>query len=412
MFPLKDVHEVYRKWLHIEDTKRIDVMLAVALSRKLPGKTRLWLIFVGNSGDGKSEQLDALDDSDLGDAATTKVIHRFTPRTLVSGQKTFREIGYDRQSDQVIRVRADVDLAPKLKGKIIIIKDMAQLLTLHPNEKAEVWAQLRELYDGNAGVQTGTGKDIEYRDLDVTLIAGATPAIDDQILIHQSLGTRELLYRTKEQNTNSLMQKVWENEENEVRMKKELKLVTREFLKSREIKDIKIPETVEEQLKFLSKYLSILRATASIDSYTGETRNIVYPEKPTRCLKQLKRLYISLKSLDDDYTDADALAVVTEVVESSILPVRKCVLKELIASGSEEITEYELSKRLRLGRKTVYSELCILWNMGLVTMKEEETTDYYGHIRGSKKLWALNKSHEIIQKMIPVKNEGIQKTLS
>ena len=43
---------------------------------------------------------------------------------------------------------------------------------------------------------SGMGSRSQYEGLKVTLMAGSTPAIDGQILVHQDLGTRELIYRT------------------------------------------------------------------------------------------------------------------------------------------------------------------------------------------------------------------------
>jgi len=100
----------------------------------------------------------------------------------------------------------------------------------------------------------------------------------------------------------------------------------------------------------------------------------------------LKRLYISLKSLDDNYSDEKALSVIREVVESSILPIRKKVLDKLIEfyrSGQTSTTEYMVSRELRIGRKTVYSELNILWNLGILNMEAEEILDHYDvEVRG------------------------------
>ncbi len=40
---LKEVHDVFKKWLNFEDTKKIDIMLAIALTRPVEG-TKIWLI--------------------------------------------------------------------------------------------------------------------------------------------------------------------------------------------------------------------------------------------------------------------------------------------------------------------------------------------------------------------------------
>ena len=131
---LKDVHEVYKKYLHIEDTKRLDVVLAVALSVKNKG-IPIWLILVGPSGDMKSVQLNAIMAWDR-----AFVLHGLTSKTLVNGSKNKKKAP---------------DLAPKLNNKLVVIQDMAQILEMHPQQKAELWGQLRDLFDGYAGKCSG-----------------------------------------------------------------------------------------------------------------------------------------------------------------------------------------------------------------------------------------------------------------
>ena len=212
---LQQLHNIYKKLLYIEDTKRIDVILATALSKKIPG-IPLWLILVGASGDMKSVQLNAIDYEDV------FVMHNLTSKTLVNGYKNKKKYP---------------DLAPQLNNKIIIIPDMSQILKLPPIEKGELWGQLRDLYDGKAGKLSGQGSTARYDGLKITLIAGSTPSIDAQILVHQDLGTRELIYRTKgNNNKDKVMEKCFENEENEFDITCELRKYTTNFIKKRGIK--------------------------------------------------------------------------------------------------------------------------------------------------------------------------------
>lgn len=120
---------------------------------------------------------------------------------------------------------------------------MSQILKLPPIEKGELWGQLRDLYDGCAGKISGQGSRARYEDLKVTLIAGSTPAIDGQILVHQDLGTRELVYRTSgNKNKEKVMQKCFENEEQEKSIKETLRVWTSQFLKNRQVERTEISE--------------------------------------------------------------------------------------------------------------------------------------------------------------------------
>jgi hypothetical protein len=350
---LKDVHKVFKKWLHIEDTDFIDLLLSVALTKNMKG-TPIWMLVVGASGDGKTECVMSLNGYE------TKILHQITPNTLVSGF-TVR----DKETGE----RVNVDLAPKLDDKLLIIPDMAQLLQLHPNQKAQVWAQLRDLFDGFAGKQAGTGLDTQYTGLRVTLIACSTPSIDSQILIHQDLGTRELVWRTKKtKKTVELMNKVWFNEGYEIQMRSELNQTVLNFLNNKKIEKVGVDKKTQGELMKYAILLSYMRAPAHFDKYRHELLSDIYPEKPTRVLKQFKRLFIALKSLDSKYSDERALGIINKIALSSGDPNRVKVFNYLIDRGDDEHSISSISRVLKIGKATVKRNLWALANMGIANV--------------------------------------------
>ena len=368
---LVDVHEKYKKYLHIEDTHRIDVVLAVALSNKLEG-IPLWLIIVGPSGDMKSVQLNSI----IGEEVY--VLHNLTSKTLVNGYKDKKKFP---------------DLAPILNGKIVVIPDMAQLLKLPPNEKGELWGQLRDLYDGLAGKVSGQGSQSKYSGLKITLLAGSTPAIDGQILVHQDLGTRELIYRTKgNKNKEKVMEKCFENEEFESKIKKELSQITKEFLEQKEVVRNYIPKETLIRIMGIARYVSIMRASAEFDSYTHDLRNMVYPEEPTRIAKQLKRLYVCLTSLSEDYPEERALEILWEVARSSCFPLR-IKLFDFMLNQNTELSTSAIAEKLKIGKSTAKRELGVFWNLGIINCRKEPTSfpdKFIDH-------WEVNKGHKFIR---------------
>lgn len=346
---LVDLHNRYKELLYIEDTDRIDVVLATALSNKLDG-IPLWLILVGASGDMKSAQLNAIRTKD------SFILHNLTSKTLVNGYR-----------DKV----KFPDLAPFLDKKIVLITDMAQLLKLPPNEKGELWGQLRDLYDGYAGKASGQGANTRYKDLKVTLIGASTPAIDGQILVHQDLGTRELIYRVGGNiNKQEVMKKCFQNEEIEDYIKKELENVTTTFIRQTEIRRDFISEETYDKIKEIATYITYMRATAEIDQ-SDELRNIVYPEEPTRIAKQLKKMYVCLMSLAEDYPEEKTMKILWKIGRSSAFPLRIKVF-EFLLSGQEYSTS-QIAEFLHIGKSTAKRELNILWNMNLLRCRKEPT---------------------------------------
>jgi hypothetical protein len=373
---LNQVYGIYQKWIYIENLRRIDIGLVIRLLSKTFG-TRVWLIIVGASGDWKTEQIMALQDPEKKE---TKIMRQFTSKTLVNGNP---------------RVP---DLAPFLRNKLLLIPDLAPILKLHPNEKAEVWAQLRDLYDGFAGKQSGMGKDVEYKDLNVTFLAASTPTIDNQILIYQDLGTRELIWRTENCEKTKIMDMVLENEKAEEVMRLELNEITNKFLENKEYNPkIEVPEEIIKELKFQALLLTFLRATADIDCFTGELLQTVYPEQPSRILKQFKRIYIALKSLDENYPDEWALDIIKHLVYSSSNKVRYEILKLLIKENDDVLTTNNIAEMMKIGYKASFRELNTLWNLGLVIRFTVE------EVRGNKLVelckWKTNKENDIVQKL-------------
>lgn len=348
---LVDLHDRYKELLYIEDTNRIDIVLATALSRKLEG-VPIWLIVVGASGDMKSVQLHAVRDDN------SYLLHNLTSKTLVNGYQNKEK---------------HPDLAPQLHNKLVIIPDMAQLLKLPPVEKGELWGQLRDLYDGYAGKVSGQGSQARYEGLKVSLLAGSTPTIDGQILVHQDLGTRELIYRTKgNKNKEKVMEKCFENEETEKQVTEELNKVTTTFLRQTKIRREYISkETIEEIMK-IARYVSIMRATAEFDSYSHELRNLVYPEEPTRIAKQLKRLYVCLMSLAEDYPESTAIAILKEIARSSSFPIRIKIFEYLLAQEMELSTS-KIAESLKIGKATTKRQLSLFWNLGIIDCRKEPT---------------------------------------
>lgn len=376
------LYNVYKDLLHIEDTKRIDVILAVALSRKLEG-IPLWLILVGPSGDMKSVQLNAIEDEN------TFVLHNLTSKTLVNGYKDKKKFP---------------DLAPELDGKVIVIPDMAQILKLPPNEKAELWGQLRDLYDGLAGKISGQGSRARYDNLKITLLAGSTPSIDAQILVHQDLGTRELIYRTSgNKDKKNVMYKCFRNEIEEVSIKKRLQKVTQDFLKHTEITRKDIPENILEEIMEIAVYISFMRAAAEIDQYTNTLRNDVYPEEPTRIAKQMKRMYICLKSLSDKYEDERAIEILWHIARSSAFPLRVKVF-ELLLNTTAEFSTSKVSEILRIGKSTAQRELNVMHNLGFVIKRQQETNIPDKHYD----YWKIDEKHEFVQKLIQLNVQPIK----
>jgi len=370
----------YKKWFYLNNVIAIDLALAVAISRKEKMQP-LWIIMVAPSGSGKSELIRPF--ADEKQPSTTEIMSKITPNTFLSGMS--------KKKSQ------HTDFAETLENnpKLFLTYDFAQFAKLDSEQKAQIWAQLRDLYDGFIERKAyDVNKKVEH--IKLNWLICTTPIIDSELLIHQELGTRELIYRFDPNETEKkvLMNTVWENSEVLEEMRKELKTVVRAFIEKKEsngLKKIKISKETKAEIEKLALTISVLRAATESDSYTGELTNFVYEEMPTRILLQLKDLFTALKNLDDGYSDEKAMNVLRKITLSSIHPIRLKILIELHKSAPLSTTD--IQKRLSIGWKTVNTQLYTAKQLGLVDYTELDEEE--GQIRNwKKKNWFLGE-HEV-----------------
>lgn len=359
---LEDVYEVFRKWLLIYDTDQIDLLLATALTNQKKG-TPVWIVFIGDSGEGKSQLIRSLCLCN-----NTIVKDDITSHTLASGAK-------QGKTGKPVR-----DLGQDLAGKstIILTPDMASLSSKEKNEKRQIWAKLRELFDGYINRDTGNEVVRDYEDCHVTWIFGATPSVRSEILIHAELGTRELLYELNlpKNLDNALLDKAWDNETYEEDMKKEIQTVVYHFIESHKYNEnISIPENMKEFCKQEATRMERLRATAPTDKMSNEIISDVSIAKATRSSKQFKKLYFGFKSLKDNYKDKDIKRILTKIANSSGDPIRMKIMNYHEDNPDAFMTVTDYRKEFKIGYVSIKRQLSVLYNIGYLDLTIEERTN-------------------------------------
>ncbi len=256
-----------RRWLHLPDEEALDVLMSVAIAIYLPGDP-LWLYYVGPPGATKTEPLRALT------GPRVQTLSTLTPNTLISGLKG-----------------TNVDLLPRLDGKLLIVKDFTSILSKKPDDAAAIYADLRECYDGYLEKSFGSGVGTKSYHAKFGLIAAVTPEIDKYRSVHQLLGERflRLDVRTDPEAT---IQRASELEGREQEMRVELSEVFSGALATAvEWTD---SEVLLEQ-RFLEHLQALAHVAATLRSEVSRDRNrlVQYepvPEVGTRLVKQLQKL--------------------------------------------------------------------------------------------------------------------------
>ena len=168
---LKEVKEAAKRFLLLEDDNIIDVATAVYVANKFDSDP-LWIFLCGPPSSAKTEILRAMDGHD-----NVILLSSMTSSTLISGK--------------TIKGQGNQSLLPKLNGKLLIIKDFGTILTMYREARGEIFAQLREVYDGQFAKAFGTGETISWKGK-VGLLAATTPVIDKYMSVNAMLGERFL----------------------------------------------------------------------------------------------------------------------------------------------------------------------------------------------------------------------------
>ena len=347
---LKDVYKTCDHYLHINDYRRIDLLLATALSNQIPG-TPIWIFIVGNSGDWKSAFARSFEGLD-----NCMKLDQITKNTLASGMKG-----------------NDLGALLNNNSTILLFPDLASLTSMNRDDKNAIWGQMRNLYDGFINKRTGNDVHRAYENCHVTIIACTTPAIRDEVLVHAQLGTRELLYDTRADSIDDddKMDAAWKNENVEDEMREKIDGVVLGFMRGKKIKNIKISDDIRNFLKSEAKRLKILRVGGATDRMHRELLNALSPEVPTRLIKQFKRIYICLKSLEDDYPDKYCKEIISRIVDSTGNPVRQLIM-DVCKDKDDWLEIRDVTLATRLGRVAVKAQLEMLWNLDVIDKKFEE----------------------------------------
>ena len=314
---LAKVKNVANRWLYLEDDTYIDVVLATVIAHGFGGDP-LWLMLIGSSGSGKTEVLRAL--------YGPRVHHMsdLTPHALVSGLK---------------QSKGDPSVLPDLDGKVWVIKDLTTLLSQNPRDRAKIFGQLRDVYDGFTSKAFGSGVGCRSHACSVGLIAGVTPAIERYQAMDQSLGERFVNYRLAPADADRQVGKAMENVGRQEEMRHEISTAVIEFLHRdwpATADGITTSRTHMDQIKALSIVTAQLR-TQVPKNRAGVASFVPEPEAGTRLAMQLTKLAKALTMVRGTSTFSDAeYEVVRKVAEDCIPSVRLrlvSALADLAANG-------------------------------------------------------------------------------
>lgn len=319
---LPQVIEVFKKWLHLENTDAIRIMLACVVSQSMDGPP-VWVFLVGPPGSAKTAIL-----ASLNTFARIYSTSSLTVHALISGANW--------------KDTADPSLIPRLNGKVMVVKDFTSILSMRDAEKDEIFGILRDAYDGRCGKVFGNGVERNYISR-FTILAAVTPKIYDMGGQHAALGERFLKFAVGDNLVHhseaEIISRAIGNINQEGAMNDEFQDAVNEFLEHR-VNSARIPaisKSIEKKIVALAMFGARMRGSVSRDTY----RNEIMTGRPSAEIGS--RLGIQLAKL------AKALAMVegkSQVTADEYRLLKKVIL-DTIPQRNEDIarTFAKLCKR-------------------------------------------------------------------
>ncbi|MEE8256761.1 MAG: hypothetical protein V3R60_02625 [Acidobacteriota bacterium] len=373
---LTRLYEVFERWLLLKDPYLLEVVLASVVANLLGGDP-LWLLIVAPPSSAKTEIIRA-----LSRVPCIYLLSNLTANTLLSGQKG----------------KKDASLLPHLSNKILAMKDFTTILTLHRDARAEIFAQLREVYDGSYSKAYGTGEQKRWEGR-VGFLAGVTQVIDGQQAVHTILGERFLLYRPETEARQEIARKALRNRGTEAQMRKELAEAVEGFMASLEkVEDRtgEIPQEVEDIIVLLADLTAKGRAGVPRDGYDRQIQYTPDPETPARLAKQLALLGTGLAVVKGKIgVGTDELAVLRKVATATMIQQRVKVVRALAKLHSWEWAETQaVMDETTIPARTCKELLEDCWVLKLVERDREGDEDSDVGRRGQKPYkWKLSSEY-------------------
>lgn len=347
---LPALQRIFDHYLLIKDRDYLAVLTGAVTAHSL-GFEPVWPLIVGPPGGTKTEPIRSL----YGYPGVYP-LSSLTPRTFASGLD--------------IPGADDPSLLARLNDEIIVVKDLTTLLTIDRDGRQEVFAQLREIYDGDFARTWGTGKRLEWHGR-LGFIGGVTDIIDQHHAALSVLGDRFILFRLIGPNRAALARKAMGNAGKEDQMRADLRAAMHGFLANRPTtKPAVSPETVNSLVE-LADFVTRARSGVFRDGFKRELEYVPEPEAPTRFAKQMLALASGLAVvLGHDEVGEDELRIVHRVGLDCLPTLRRRVLTTLadgeLVAGDGSIDTSRVAGAARFSTAAVRRALEELYGLGVV----------------------------------------------
>jgi 5S rRNA maturation endonuclease (ribonuclease M5) len=359
------LRETFGKWLYLPDDTPLRFILCAVIANKLPGDP-LWAFVVAPSGSSKTELLNALMGLDF-----VKPLDTLTTSTFLSGKQK-----KDPNASLLLRVPY---------GTIFVMRDFTSILEMHTEKRAEIFGQLRKIYDGHLTKATGEGGESAelHWEGKVALVAGVTPAIEGYRAFATTLGERFLYFYLPIADRVTVAKAARRNRASLNQMREELKQAVKDFFAGLSIpSSVEAPDEIGDWIVAVADFVSIARSSVERDWYSAakEITELPDPEVPTRLAQQLDVLTCAHAVLMGRACVEPQDLELTRQVCLACIPSHRRKLLAILYQSAREMTTTEIANAIDLPTNTVRRYLEDLAALRLVHRREGDTNAFLWQI--------------------------------
>ena len=303
--------DALRRHLLTNDLDAPMILLAAVAAHGLSGDP-VWLLIVGPPSSAKTVLM-----SILNGLHGIFPLSDLTEKTLASG---LEEKG-----------GKDPSLLMRLTTEILVFKDFTTVLSMHGDRRAEVLAQLREIYDGSYVKIWGTGKEMRWKGR-LGFIAGVTDAIEKHHAVMASLGPRFLIVRPRLADRIAVATRALQNAAAGDRgVQDEFAALVVNLMATLPSIEPAVSGEYFQELAQLADFVTRCRTGVERDPSGRELLYAPEPEMPARFVRQLLSLARGCALINGrDHVAEEDVRVVVRVGLDSLPSVRRAVFTQLV----------------------------------------------------------------------------------
>jgi len=284
-----------QKWFYQPDLQAVRIALGAARTHFLNLGDPVWLFLVAPPGSGKTT-MNIMATAGL---PQVRMIGDLTPQTFLSGMHGATNPGILEQLGGEQAVENEIEFVSG--NALFLLKDFTTVLSMRPDKKAEILAQLREIYDGQYTKSFGTGITKQWNGR-VSILAAVTPIIDRHYSIFNTLGERFVQVRwhrpPKEAGIKARQQQGKESKINEELREAVQKLFVDSSVNGNVRTPPKLSEGREARIASFAEIIAIGRTHVYRDRHSRQIDFVPEPEANTRLTKELSALALGIASLE------------------------------------------------------------------------------------------------------------------